>query len=263
MTFLTSLSLAFLAFFLSTSKDQNKVHLLYLTLTTQVISLGLLSLKSFTPNFVYFQASALPTSLFIILGIITLFFIEKKWLNQKLIPFVGPLLLLVCIFFTYAFIGKKFFLLGFSQQKIGVGLSLYTLIAFYLLSFAVVVRHTRIIHLYQLKIGYQPVLGMITVITYATTNYLLTFCESKGVSFISLLTQLTFIGLCYWFFFHPFHLLQDKFITICSWSRQVKDGKDNWLEAEELFNSLGLTVTHGISEEHYKKVRERQKPRQS
>lgn len=259
LTVYTCLSLGFFAFYFWADKREDKLLLLLLAFVPQILSLGLHNLDSYNPRASFFQTSSIPTTIFFFSSITLLFLMEKKILSKKMKPFVGPILFLSCLFFTYAFIGKKFYLLGLTEQKMGVGLSIYTLVCFYLIALAVLIRHTKVINLYQLKIGYQPILGMITVVLYGTTNYLLTFCESKGVHGISLLIQLTFISLCYWFFFHPFHALKDKFITICSWSRQIKGGDENWQETEELFSSLGLTVTHGISEEHFQKIRSRHK----
>lgn len=254
-TIFTTMSLIFLVVYLNYDYEKDKAHFLILSGITQLLSLGLLITTNYNSKTLFFQPSSLPTSLFILSSVAALFAIEKNLFKEKLTYFVGPLHLLACLFFAFAFVGKKLSLLGLSPQVTGVGLSFYTIVSFILFSLALTVRYTKIIHLYELKVGYQPVLGMIFVVLYATTNYLLTFCESDNVSKVSLFIQIFFIGASYWFFFRPFHALQDKFITICSWTRQIKGPEDTWMKTEEIFNAIGLTVTHGISEEHYKEIR--------
>lgn len=256
MTFFTSVSVGCLAGnFLTEDKGQREAFSLA-AIGMQILSTTL-HFTEYDPSLKYFLPSSISTSLFVITASTILFIENKDLFKDSVTSYFGPFLFLLCIFMVYVFIADNLVPRSIVHKRLGIGLNLYTLITFFHIAGAITFRYTKVISLYELKIGYRPTLAFFMIIAYGTTNYLLVFCKSPQVHLVSLFVQIFFLAASYWFICRPFHAIKDKFITICSWTRQIRTQNSEWHATEELFSKIGLTVTHGISEEQYKKIRNR------
>lgn len=249
MTLFTSLSLALLAlsFFLE-SKPLIQRRLYLLSIATQGLSLCIL-VSGRNCHIPYFQCSSLPTSIFIITAA-TLFYMENiKKLSPTLTQMIGPSLLFISSFFVFAYISEASFFLGIIEERIGVGLSLYSIIGFTFLSTAAKFHYSKLINLDQFNITVRPSVLYTLHICFSVINFLLLFIDLKMAIFSSLVLQTVSLSVCYLCFVKPFQKSPTKFVTICSWTRKIRDDEGNWHSIEEVLDSLGVSVTHGISPE--------------
>lgn len=249
MTFYTSLSLGLLAFSFFKEKSpliQSKLYVVAFFI--QIASLIVLA-SGYNTEVHYFQCSSLPTSLFLLLAT-SAFYLERKGkLPVNMVQLIGPTLLLLSSFFVFAFVSETFFFLGISEERIGVGLSLYTLASFIFLSAAAKYRYSNLINLDQFDIQIRPKKLYIAHVLLSGLNFSLLFIDLKLAIFSSIALQTFSLTLCYIFIVKPFQKSPSKYVTICSWTRKIRDDEGNWHSIEDVLMSLGVSVTHGISPE--------------
>lgn len=253
MTIYTSISL--FSIFMTFITQSKKIQVMYLVfaITVQLTSIFIYR-NPVKPAWIFLLSSSIPTSLMIILTSSFIYLSEIKEAKTRMGNFFGPILLIICTLLFFSFISEEFFILGYSQEYIGIGLSPYTLFSFYLIAMLVSIRHTKMISLEILDIKFNPYIPITILSIYALTNFLLLYCTSKNVLITSITVHAIFFILFYYYFLRPFLSLKEKFMTVCAWSQKIKTSSGNWVQQEELLQELGFKISHGISPEEKVKL---------
>lgn len=253
MTIYTSLSLICLYYARSVSSINFSYMAIFTSCLIQVVSLGLL-MSDVKPSTLYFVSSSLPTSLFIITSSIFLFICKHKNLPDKLQHHLGLLLLTCSVTLLFAFITNNFSILGHEKGFAGVGVSVYTLTSFFLVSVMFLFNDVKIVSLASVNIKFSPVKAMLFLFGYSLVNFLLLFCPGKNLYLAGLVVQVSFLLIAYHFFIKPFIKYGNDYITICSWSNKIKTNDGEWINQEQHFSGLGISVNHGLSTEEFNKI---------
>ncbi|MCP4911689.1 MAG: hypothetical protein GY909_01110 [Oligoflexia bacterium] len=254
MTFFTTISLSCLTFYFLVNNESIKLGLLTSSFLIQLISITLLSVETNISN-IFFLSSSLPTSLYLIL--LTTILVFPVVHKTNLSPFWGYFLFGVNILFLFGFLSKNMYILGVSKENIGVGLSPYTLINFFLLTSIVFIKYAKQVNLKQINIKYSPKVGFTFLSFVFISNFLLTFCTGKNQTLTSLVMNISYLAISYQIFVKPFTQNQDLFMTVCAWTNKVKNHNNEWVNQDEIFESMGIQVTHGISPEEAIRVKDK------
>jgi hypothetical protein len=210
--------------------------------------------SAFHPNSSFLLSSSVPTTVILIIITVFLSIARRPDVSSKFKSLLGPLLSLVCLVLTYSYITESMFLLGISSKHLGVGLSIYTLFSFFIISTIISVRYTKLISLESIQINFSYIKAVILIFAYSLVNFLIIYCPEQYQLFYTIFTQIIFLTLSFHLILKPFIDVQSRLVTVCAWSKKVKVENGSWLNQDEHLAHLGIKITHGISPEEKLKL---------
>lgn len=252
MTIFTSISL--FGIYLSFVTDNKRLQYSYwsASIISQIVSLLLLKFAD-TPSWIYLISSSVTTSISIFL-IVLFSFMSKFNFSQRIKLYYGPILFLINIGFLYCFISAELHFLGVIPERVGVGLSPYTLISFFFISTMMTLQNTKLIILKYFRIKYRPLLILFILLIYSLLSFLLLYCPKEDITLTAICLHIIFVTLISYLLISPFLNEEEKYLTVCAWSKKIKTSDGDWITQDEMLNLLGLEITHGISPEEKKKL---------
>lgn len=259
-TIFTSVSFLSLFLFFHPQLELHKSCLLQLSITSQVLSILLLLFNIETSSH-YFLSSSIPTTFFVLIMCLACYLMEKsQYQLSKLHTVFNLFFILFSFTMLFALMTKNLYFLGISQSHAGVGVSLYTSLCFLLTTLTFYLKFCSTIKLKPLQIAFYPRSSFLVLVGFSVLNFLLVFCTGDSKVLTALFVQALFISTSYLLYLAPFQNEGKKPMVVCAWSNQVKienPRQKAWGSINDLYNQIGLDVSHGISPDAKQKIRRR------
>lgn len=241
MTIFTSTSLFCIYAFYLQERYPHRLNFIYASTLIQLISL-IFYFGDFNTTISFFACSSLPTSIYLLIA--NSFIVMKT--KQKIKNIFVPILLFGCGFFLLTFINHNLEFRGVVPTRIGIGLSPYTLFSFFIIALLMNLKNTEFLKLNKLNLKFNPFIGLLFLLTNSSLSMLLLYCPSPQRFAVGIALQLIFLAIAYFIFFRPFVQAQNRYVTFCSWTKKIKTHDGQWIEPQQMFESLGLPVNHSI-----------------
>lgn len=251
-TLFTSLSLFFSFMALQGFPKELRVFFTFISILIQFLSLILLTSDNYS-TIPFLVPSSIPTSLYLITVNTLLIFKVTNTGAKKIRIHLSFFSLMLGLFFTYAFLNQYLFILGVSENILGLGMSPYTLISIFIISTILFFQEVEVPKFNKAGLNFSPIGVVCFFALTSSLNILLLIYNGNNQLIYGLIINFSALIIIYFYLLVPLMKSKNKIQTICAWSKQIKLKDGRWVDYETYLNSLGFQVSHGISPEELEK----------